>query len=116
MNTKTTIVAALVGTMMCAGAALAAGAGDVSLVTAAKDGDRATVQALVNGQAKHAVAGAEGTAAPVRAATRNDLAMADVLRRAGATARAANEFGAAALDAAQPSAAVPSAPATACFA
>jgi ankyrin repeat protein len=94
MNTKTTIVAALVGTMMCAGAALAAGAGDVSLVTAAKDGDRATVQALVNGQAKHAVAGAEGTAALVWAATRNDLAMADLLLRAGANAKAANEFGA----------------------
>ena len=65
MNTKTTIVAALVGSMVCAGAALAAGAGDASLVTAAKEGDRAAVQSLVNGQAKRAVAGAEGTAALV---------------------------------------------------
>jgi len=92
MNTKTTIVATLVGSMVCAGVAVAAG--DVSLVTAAKEGDRAAVQSLVNGQAKHAVAGAEGTAALVWAATRNDLAMADVLLRAGANAKAANEFGA----------------------
>jgi ankyrin repeat protein len=94
MNTKTTIVAALVGSMMCAGVALAAGAGDVSLVTAAKQGDRATVQSLLNGGAKHAAAGAEGTAALVWAATRNDLAMADLLLRAGANAKAANELGA----------------------
>jgi ankyrin repeat protein len=80
--------------MVCAGAALAAGAGDASLVTAAKEGDRAAVQSLVNGQAKRAVAGAEGTAALVWAATRNDLAMADLLLRAGANAKAANEFGA----------------------
>ena len=94
MNTKTTIAAALVGSMICAGAAFAAGAGDASLVTAAKDGDRAAVQSLVNGQAKRAVAGAEGTAALVWAATRNDLAMADLLLRAGANAKAPNEFGA----------------------
>ena len=94
MNTRTTIVAVLVGSMMYTGAAFAAGAGDASLVTAAKEGDRAAVQSLVNGQAKHAVAGAEGTAALVWAATRNDLAMADLLLRAGANAKAANEFGA----------------------
>jgi ankyrin repeat protein len=94
MNTKNTILAALIGSMVCAGAALAAGAGDASLVTAAKEGDRAAVQSLVNGQAKHAVAGAEGTAALVWAATRNDLAMADLLLRAGANAKAPNEFGA----------------------
>jgi ankyrin repeat protein len=94
MNTKKTILAALIGSMVCAGAARAAGAGDASLVTAAKEGDRAAVQSLVNGQAKHAVAGAEGTAALVWAATRNDLAMADLLLRAGANAKTANEFGA----------------------
>jgi len=94
MNTKATIVAALMGSIMCAGASLAAGAGDVSLVTAAKQGDRATVQSLLNGGAKHAAAGAEGTAALVWAATHNDLAMADLLLRAGANAKAANEFGA----------------------
>jgi len=43
---------------------------------------------------------AEGTAALVWAATRNDLAMADLLLRAGADVKAANEFGATALYAA----------------
>jgi ankyrin repeat protein len=100
MNTKTTIVVALIGSMMCTGAALAAGAGDVSLVTAAKQGDRAAVQSLINGHAKHAVAGPEGTAALVWAATHNDLAMADLLLHAGANAKTANEFGATALYAA----------------
>ena len=94
MKMRATILAALIGSMICAGAALAAGTGDVSLVTAAKQGDRAAVQSLVNGHAKHAVAGPEGTAALVWAATRNDLAMADLLLRAGANVKAANEFGA----------------------
>ena len=94
MKMNATILAALAGSMMCAGAALAAGAGDVSLVTAAKEGDRAAVQSLVNGHAKRAVAGPEGTTALVWAATRNDLAMADLLLRAGANVKGANEFGA----------------------
>jgi ankyrin repeat protein len=103
MNTKATILAALaalIGSTMCAGAALAAGASDLSLATAAKQGDRAAVQSLLNGPAKQAVAGAEGTAALIWAATRNDLAMADLLLRAGANPKAANEFGATALYAA----------------
>ena len=94
MKMRATILAALTGSMICAGAALAAGTGDVSLVTAAKEGDRAAVQSLVNGHAKRAVAGPEGTAALVWAATRNDLAMADLLLRAGANVKGANEFGA----------------------
>jgi ankyrin repeat protein len=72
----------------------------MSLVTAAKIGDRATVQSLVNGAAKQGVAGPDGTAALVWAATRNDLAMADLLVRAGASVKAPNEFGATALYAA----------------
>src|SRR5881409_496521 len=94
MNMRATILAALMTSMMFAGTALAAGAGNMSLVTAAKQGDRATVQSLLNGGAKHAAAGAEGTAALVWAVTRNDLEMADLLLRAGANAKAANEFGA----------------------
>jgi ankyrin repeat protein len=94
MNTKATIALAMAGSIICAGAALAAGAGDVSLVTAAKQGDRAAVQSLLNEHGKHAVAGPDGTAALVWAATRNDLAMADLLLRAGANAKAANELGA----------------------
>jgi ankyrin repeat protein len=100
MNTKATIVAAVMGATICAAAALAAGGSNTSLATAAKEGDRAAVQSLLNGGAKQAVAGADGTAALIWAATRNDLAMADLLLRAGANPKAANEFGATALYAA----------------
>ena len=94
MKTTATILAALLGVMICAATARAAGSGDLSLVTAAKQGDRAAVQSLLQSRAKKDVAGPEGTAALVWAATRNDLAMADLLLRAGANAKAANEFGA----------------------
>jgi len=101
MKTRAAFLAALMASTMCASAALAAGAGDASLVAAAKQGDRAAVQSLLNGpSAKQAVSGAEGTAALIWAATRNDLAMADLLLRAGANVKAANEFGATALYAA----------------
>ena len=100
MNMRATTLAALMASMTFAGTALAAGAGNMSLVTAAKQGDRATVQSLLNGGSKHAAAGAEGTAALVWAATRNDLEMADLLLRAGANVKTANEFGATALYAA----------------
>ena len=101
MNTKATILAALMGSTICAGAAFAAGALDTSLVTAAKKGDRAAVQSLLNGRAKHEVAAApESAVALVWAATRNDLAMADLLLRAGANVKGVNEFGATALYAA----------------
>jgi len=100
MSTKATILATLMGSTICAGAALAAGASDMSLATAAKQGDRGAVQSLLNGRAKQAVVGADGTAALIWAATRNDLAMADLLLRAGANAKAANELGATALYAA----------------
>ena len=58
------------------------------------------MRSLLNGRTKQDVAGAEGTAALVWAASRNDLEMADLLLRAGANAKAANEFGATALYAA----------------
>ena len=100
MKMRAAFLAALMGSVICASAALAAGAGDASLVAAAKQGDRAAVQSLLNGPAKHAVTGTDGTAALIWAATRNDLAMADLLLRAGANVKAANEFGATALYAA----------------
>ncbi len=100
MNTRATILAALMASTICAGAALAAGANETSLVTAAKQGDRAVVQSLLNGRAKQDIAGPEGAAALVWAATRNDLAMADLLVRAGANVKGVNEFGATALYAA----------------
>jgi len=100
MTMRATILAALMGWTSLAGAALAAGGSDMSLVTAAKQGDRAAVQTLLNGRAKEDVAGAEGTGALVWAATRNDVEIADLLLRAGANVKAANEFGATALYAA----------------
>jgi len=100
MTMRATILAALMGSTILAGAALAAGGSDMSLVTAAKQGDRAAVQTLLNGRTKEDVAGAEGTAALVWAATRNDVEMADLLLRAGVNVKAANEFGATALYAA----------------
>jgi len=99
MNIRTKLLAGLMGSALFAGAAFAADTG-MSLVTAAKQGDRAAVQSLVSGSAKQDVAGAQGTAALVWAATRNDLQMADLLIRAGANVKAANEFGATALYAA----------------
>jgi ankyrin repeat protein len=57
-------------------------------------------RSLLNGRAKEDVAGAEGTAALIWAASRNDVEMADLLLRAGADPKAANEYGATALYAA----------------
>jgi ankyrin len=94
---RAAIIATLMGSTILAGSAFAA-TSDISLVTAARQGDRATVQSLLNGRTN--VAGAEGTAALVWAATRNDVAMADLLLKAGANVKAVNEFGATALYAA----------------
>lgn len=97
MTRKTTLLAVLLSSAVFAGSAYAA---DLSLATAAKQGDSAAVQTLLNGRGKQTVTGQDGTAALVWAATRNDMAMADALLRAGANARAANEFGATAIYAA----------------
>lgn len=99
MSTRATILAALMCSTILAGTAFATG-GDMSLVTAAREGDRATVQALLSSLPKKDITGAEGTAALVWAASRNDLAMADLLLHAGASAKSANELGATALYAA----------------
>jgi uncharacterized protein len=100
MNTRATILAALMGSTILAGAAFAAGGSDMSLAAAAKQGDRAAVQTLLKSATKQDLASADGTAALVWAASRNDLEMADLLLHAGANAKAANEFGATALYAA----------------
>src|ERR1700710_2036985 len=71
MNMRTTVLAALMGSTILAGAALAQGGSDMSLSTAAKDGDRVAVQTLLKGRSKQDIAGADGTAALVWAATRN---------------------------------------------
>src|SRR5882762_9303814 len=100
MNIRTKLLAGVLGSAMFAGAALAAGGSDMSLVTAAKQGDRAAVQSLLTGPAKKEAVGAQGTAALVWAVTRNDAAMVDMLLKAGVNVKTANEFGATALYAA----------------
>jgi len=100
MDMRTRLLAGVLGSALFAGAAFAAGASNVSLVDAAKQGDRVAVQSWLNSHAKDAVAGAEGTAALVWAATRDDKDLADLLLRAGVEVKAANEFGATALYAA----------------
>jgi ankyrin repeat protein len=99
MNIRTKLLAGLMGSALFAGAAFAADT-SMSLVTAAKQGDRAAVQSLLNGPAKQDASKADGTAALVWAATRNDPEMVDLLLRAGANVKTANEFGATAIYAA----------------
>jgi hypothetical protein len=88
MNIRTRLLAGVLGSAMFAGAALAAGTSDMSLVTAAKQGDRAAVQSLLSGPAKKEAATAQGTAALVWAVTRNDTAMVDMLLKAGVNVKA----------------------------
>src|SRR5437763_1148749 len=99
MKLRAVLLAGLLGSTFLAGAALAA-ENILTLQTAAKEGNRAAVQTLLNSPVKPNVAGAEGTAALVWAASRNDVEMADMLLRAGANAKGANEFGATAVYAA----------------
>src|SRR5215475_6022838 len=110
MNKWTMVLAGLLSSSILAGAALAAdnvNQSNVPLVTAAKAGDRAAVRSLLNGIPQKVIAGPEGTAALVWAASRNDVEMAELLLRAGADAKSANEFGATALYAAAGSAELP---------
>ena len=100
MKIRAMILAGLLGSTMFTGAALAADTTNVPLVTAAKQGDREGVRALLNGIPQKVIAGPEGTAALVWAASRDDLEVADLLLRAGADAKGANEFGATAVYAA----------------
>ncbi len=100
MSIRAILLAGVLGVPLVAGAALAADTGSLSLVNAAKQGDRNAVQSLLNSPAKNDIAGAEGGAALIWAATRNDVEMADLLLRAGADAKAVNEYGATALYAA----------------
>jgi len=100
MRIRTILLAGVLSVPLVAGAALAAGTGDQSLVNAAKQGDRSAVQSLLNGPAKQDAAGAQGAAALIWAASRNDVEMADILLRAGADPKAVNEYNASALYAA----------------
>src|SRR5215475_10587175 len=107
MNKWATILAGLLGSSILAGAALAADTTNVPLVTAAKAGDRVAVRSLLDGIPQKVIAGPEGAAALVWAASHNDVEMADLLLRAGADAKGANEFGATAIYAAASNAGLP---------
>jgi ankyrin repeat protein len=100
MSIGAMILAGLLGLQLFAGAARAAETGNLSLVDAARQGDREAVRSLLNSRAKVDVPGADGMTALIWAAYRNDVQMADLLLRAGADVKAANEYGATALYAA----------------
>ncbi len=94
----------LLGVPLVAGAALATDSGGLSLAEAAKAGNRDAVRSQLNDRPKEDLEGAEGAAALIWAASRNDLEMADLLLRAGVDPNAANDYGATALYAAAASA------------
>jgi ankyrin repeat protein len=100
MSIRATILTSVLSVPLIAAAAFAADTGNVSLVNAAKQGDRDAVRSILNSPAKKDVAGAEGGAALIAAASRNDVEMADLLLSAGADPKAVNEYGATALYAA----------------
>src|ERR1700680_3293787 len=98
MNIGAMILAGLLGVQLFAGAARAAETPNLSLVDAARQGDREAVRSLLNSRAKVDVPGADGMTALIWAAYRNDVQMANLLLRAGADVKAANEYGATASD------------------
>ena len=76
------------------GVSVSAAANDVPLVDAVRLGDVEAVRALLTQQVDPNSADAEGSAALLWAAHRDDLAVAEVLLQAGARADQANRFGA----------------------
>ena len=58
MSIRATILAGVLGVPLVAGAALAADTGNPSLANAAKQGDRAAVQSILNSPAKKDIASA----------------------------------------------------------
>jgi ankyrin repeat protein len=100
MSTRAIVLAGLLGLSPLAGGVRAGENGNLSLVEAARQGDRGVLQSLLSGRAKAEIAASERAAALIWAASRNDLEMADLLLSAGADPKAANEYGATALYAA----------------
>jgi ankyrin repeat protein len=90
----------MLGAPLVAGVALAAEPGKLSLVEAAKQGNRDVVRSLLGARADESLTGPEATEALIWAASRNDLEMADLLLGAGTDAKGANDYGATALYAA----------------
>ncbi len=85
------LAAALAGLAV---AASAAGTGDDAVIEAARQRDRAAVEALIKRGADVRAAEADGATALHWAAQWGDQAMVDALLRGGAVADAANEYGA----------------------
>jgi len=100
MNVRAIMLAGLFGLPLVAGVAPAAETGNLSLVDAAKLGDRDTVRTLLNNRAKERVDRPEATAALIWTVSRNDLETADLLLGTGADVNGVNEYGATALYAA----------------
>jgi ankyrin repeat protein len=100
VNIKATLLASVLSMPLFAGGALAADAGNQSLVTAVKQGRQADVQSILSSGAKQEIVATQGGAALIWAASHNDKGMVDLLLGAGANPKAVNEFGATALYAA----------------
>jgi ankyrin repeat protein len=100
MHIRSMSLMLLLGVALFTGAASAAETANMSLVDAARQGDRQAVRSLLDDRAKVDVAGADGMTALIWAAHRNDTEMAALLLRAGADVKAANDYGATALYAA----------------
>jgi uncharacterized protein len=100
MSIRATLFAGVLGLPLLAGSPLFAEAPNLSLAQAAKLGNAVALRSLLNGLAKEDVAGAQGTAALIWAASRNDVEMTDLLLAAGADPKSTNEYGATALYAA----------------
>ena len=83
----------LLGLLAPVGAGAAEDARGTQLREAAKNGDLATVKALVRARADVNAADLEGATAAHWAAQGDDLAMMDVLIAAGANVKAANRLG-----------------------
>jgi len=100
MSIRAIFLTGVLGLPLVAAAAFAADTGAVSLVDAAKKGDRSAVQTMLSGPAKADLVGSQGSAALIWAAARKDPEMVGLLLSAGVDPNGTNDYGAAALYAA----------------
>src|SRR6185503_21161011 len=93
MKIRQAILLSALSLPLIAGASFAADS-NRSLVDAAKAGDRAAVQALLDAGKDANAAQPDGTTALFWAATRNDVQLVERRLRAGADVKATNDYGA----------------------